>query len=124
MKGRAFEIADIKDEVNSNNLIYSFRTKGNKPKDFWKLSNATEIIWRFKDGNVNPKEVLKNQSRFTLDLNEIKIWGNKSVDQKNTIKNITAFSDLLERVINFFKDYSLLLSEAKYKTKYRGRLKY
>ena len=44
MKGRTFEIADIKDKVNSNNLIYSFRTKGNKPKDFWKLSNAIEII--------------------------------------------------------------------------------
>ena len=31
--------------------------------------------------------------------------------------------DFLERVINFFKDYSLLLSEAKCKTKYRRGLK-
>ena len=33
------------------------------------------------------------------------------------------FFDLRERIIDFFRDYSLLLSEAKYKAKYGRGLK-
>ena len=40
------------------------------------------------DGEVNPKEVLKSQERFKSDLSEIKIGGNKSPDQNNTIENL------------------------------------
>ena len=35
-----------------------------------------------KDGDINPKEVFKNQARFKSDLREIKIGGKKSVNQK------------------------------------------
>ena len=56
-------------------------------------------------------------------MNKIKIGGKKSVDQRNIIRNVTIFFDLREKIIDFFKDYSLLLSEAKYKTKYGERLK-
>ena len=48
-------------------------------------------------------------------MNEIKIGGKKSVDQKNTIKNITELFDLWEKIIEFLRDYSFLLSEGKYK---------
>ena len=48
----------------------------------------------FRDGNINPKEVLKNQARFKSDLSEIKTGAKKSPNQKNTIKNITNFFDL------------------------------
>ena len=65
-----------------------------------------------RDGNINPKEVLKNQERFKSDLSEI-----------NTIKNITNFFDLREKVIDFFRDYYFLISEAKYKAKYGEGLK-
>ena len=33
----------------------------------------------------------------------IKIGDNKSVDQKNTMKNIIKFFDLREKIINFFE---------------------
>ena len=61
------------------------------------------------------KDVLKNQARFKLDQNEIKTGGNKSVDQKKTIKNINTFFDLREKIIDFFRNYHFLLSKAKYK---------
>ena len=50
-----------------------------------------------KDGDINPKELLKNQARFKSDLSEIKTAGKKSLDEKNTIKNITSVFDLREK---------------------------
>ena len=38
------------------------------------------------NSNVLPKEVLKNQIKFKLDLNQATIEGNKSENQKNVIK--------------------------------------
>ena len=34
--------------------------------------NSIELFQNLRDGNVNPKEVLKNQMRFNSDLHEIK----------------------------------------------------
>ena len=53
-----------------------------------------KLFQDLRDGNLNPKEVLKNQARFKSDLSEINIGGKKSPNQKDTIKNITNFFDL------------------------------
>ena len=44
--------------------------------------------------------------------------GKKSINQKNTMKNITNFFDLREKIIDFFRYYTFLLSEAKWKAKF------
>ena len=44
-----------------------------------------------RNGDINPKEVFKNQGRFKSDSSEIKIGG-KLINKKNTIKN---FSNVL-----------------------------
>ena len=67
--------------------------------------------------------MLKNQARFKSDLSEIKTGGKKSPNQKNTIKNITNFFNLRKKIIDFFRDYSFLLYEVKYQTKYGDELK-
>ena len=59
-----------------------------------------------KDGNINPKEVLKDQARFKSDLRRQKnpqTGGKKSPNQKNTIKNITIFFHLREKIIGFLE---------------------
>ena len=38
------------------------------------------------------------------------------------MQNVNNFFDLRENIFDFFRDYSLLLSEAKYKAKYGKRL--
>ena len=48
-----------------------------------------KVFEDLRDGDLNPKEVLKNQARFKSDLSGIKTGGKKSLNQKNTIKNIT-----------------------------------
>ena len=67
-----------------------------------------------KDGDVLPKEVLKNQIKFKSDLNETK-KGNpkfKSEEKISAIQNINDFFDLQEKIIKLFSDYSFLLSVA------------
>ena len=41
-----------------------------------------KVFEHLKDGDINPKEVLKNQARFKLDLSEIKTGCKKSLPQK------------------------------------------
>ena len=50
-----------------------------------------KLFENLRDGDVNPIEAFRNQVRFKLDQNKIKLGGNKSVDQKNTVKNIILF---------------------------------
>ena len=123
VKERALEFYKIKDEINPNDLVYTFKTDGNEPKDFINYKSQFKLFEDLKDGSINPKEGLKNQARFKLDLSEIKIGGNKSQDQKDTLKNIYNFFDLREKIIDFFRDYSFLLSDAKYKAKQGTGLK-
>ena len=122
-KERAFELSYKKDKIDPNNLVYTFKTDGNEAKDFGNYQTPLKLLEDLRDGNINPKEVLKNQARFQSDLSEIKIGGKKSLNQKNTIKNISDFFDLREKITDFFRDYTFLLSEAKYKAKYGEGLK-
>ena len=46
-----------------------------------------------------------------------------SKDQISEIQNVESFFDLREKKFNFFRDYSFLLSEAKYKAKHGKGLK-
>ena len=47
----------------------------------------------------------------------------KSEEQKSAIKNIKTFYESREKVFKLFDDYSKIVSEAKYKTKYGEGLK-
>ena len=61
------------------------------------------------DGNANPREVLKNQIDFKSNLGEIK-EGNpksKSKDQISVIQNVQNFFNLKEKIITFFRGYSI-----------------
>ena len=124
VKERALEFSDIKDKIDSNNLVYTFKTVGKEPKDFRKFKTPLKLFEDLRDGNINPKEASKNETNFKSDLNEIKIGDNKSPNQKYTIENISNFFDLREKIIDFFRDYSFLLSEANTKQNKGQDLKY
>ena len=88
VKERVLEFSFIKDKIDPNNLVYTFKTDGNEPKDFGNYQTLLKLFEDLRDGNINHKEVLKNQGRFKSELSEIKIGGKKSPNQKNAIKNI------------------------------------
>ena len=123
MKEKVLEFADVKDKIDPNNLVYSFKSSENEPKDFGNHHMQLKLIEDVKDGNMNPKEVLKNEARFELDLNEIKIGGKKSVDQiiqKRILLPFLIYEKKLFILLDYYYFIFFLLSEAKYKTKYGG----
>ena len=53
-----------------------------------------------------------NKIIFLEKLNEVKI-GNKTIEQRETISNLEAFYKSREEIINFFRDFIEMLSDAK-----------
>ena len=87
------ELKNLRNKVNPDNLIYKYKTDGISPKDFKDYQNPTVLIKYFRDGNINPKEVLKAQINSKSDLDEIKKGNPKS----KTESQISAI-----QILNFF----------------------
>ena len=85
-------------------MVYEFKTEGS-PKDFSNYQNPIDLFINFRDGNVSPREVLRNQKEFKSDLGEIKKGNPKSKSkyQISVIQNVQNCFDLREKIINFFK---------------------
>ena len=101
-------------------MIHKYKTEGISPKDFRNSQSLIELFKDLRDGNTDPKEALKDQINSKSGLGEIN-KGNKqskSEDQISVIQNPKKVLDLRENIIDFFRDYSFFLSEAKYKAKY------
>ena len=113
-----------KKKINPDNLICKYKTEKISSREFRDYQNPLKLSKDLTNGNINPKEVLKDQTNFESDLGKIK--GNKkskSKDQITVIRNVENFSNLREKIIDSFRDNSLLLSEAEYKAKQRRGLK-
>ena len=91
VKERALEFSAIKDKIDPNNLIDTFKTDGNKPKVFGNYQTPLKFFEDLRGGNINPKEVLKNQARFKLPN-----------QKKNTINNIMILLYYIILIILFF----------------------
>ena len=94
-----------------------YKTEGISPKDFRNYQNLIDLFKDLRDGNINPRERLKYQINFKSDLGETK-KGNKKSKSKGQIN----VKELRKIIIEFFRDYSILISEAKSKAKYGRRL--
>ena len=127
VRERALDLSNIKDKIDSNNLVYLYSTGKNNTKDFGNYQMSMKLFEDLKDSKIDRREVLKNQSRLKSDLRETKIGSKnqqiKKKKKKKTMKDVSNLFDLRERIITLIRDYSLLLSEAKYKTKYKVGLK-
>ena len=77
---------------------------------------------KLKEGYTTLEKAEEEQKQFKSEINEIAIGSKKSEDQKRTINSIKTIYESREKVIQLFDDYSRIVSEAKYKTKY-GDLK-
>ena len=50
--------------INPDNLIYKYKTEVISPKDYSNYQNPIELFKDLRNGNKNPKEVLKDQINF------------------------------------------------------------
>ena len=76
-----------------------------------------------KEGYITPEKAEEEQKEFKSEINEIVIGSKISEDQISAISNIKTLYESQEKVIKLFNDYSRIVSEAKYKTKYGEGLK-
>ena len=85
-------------------MTYKYKTEGKSPKDFRNYQNLIELFKSLRDGNVNPREVLKNQTNFKLDRGKTRkgIPKSKSKDQISVIQNVENFFDLTEKIIDYY----------------------
>ena len=116
VKKRSSEFRNFEKKINPDNLIYKYKTEKRSSKDFSNYQNPIKLFKGLRDGNANPKEVLKNQINFKSDLGEIKKENLdlKLKDQVTVIQNVDNFFDLkdfdFDFDFDFFRDNSFLLS--------------
>ena len=113
---RLEKITDSDKNVNSDDLIY--RYKGNTADlKFNEFDNALDITDKIWNGKINLANVKNNQEKFKSYLEEIK-KGNKkyrSKEQKNILYNIEMLYNARNEAIKLDDDYSLMMSDAKYR---------
>ena len=64
IRERSTEFNNLEKIINPDNLIYNYKTEGRSPKDFSVYQNPIDLFKILKDGNIDPKEVLKTQISF------------------------------------------------------------
>ena len=78
--------------------------------------DSKELFNKIKNNQIKFSEVKNKQNEFLNKLNNIKI-GKKTTEQKEVINNLEKFYLSREEVINFFRDYIEMLSDANYDAK-------
>ena len=78
--------------------------------------DSKELFNAIKNNQIKFAEVKNKQNEFLNKLSNIKI-GKKTTEQKEVINNLEKLYNSKEEVINFFRDYIEMLSNAKYNAK-------
>ena len=64
-----------------------------------------------KNSQIKFSDAKNKQNNFLKKLNEVKM-GNKTIEQRETISNLEKFYKCREQVIDLFRDYIEMLSDA------------
>ena len=109
---KSCEFQNFKEKINPDNLMYKYKTEGRSPKNF-----SDRFIYNFQERWCKPKRSIRSR-RSIKRKSKIKI----KRPNKCYIK-CSKFFWLKRKNYYFFKDYSILISEAKYKAKHGEGLK-
>ena len=78
---------------------------------FYGYMDSKELFNAIKNSQIKFSDAVNKQNEFLNKLNNIKIY-KKTTKQKRAINNITRLYLSREEVINFFRDYVEMLSDA------------
>ena len=101
--------------LDYNNLKFEY-VGSTKDVSFYEYMDSKELFNAIKNNQIKFSEVKNKQNEFLNKLSNIKI-GKKTIKQKETINNLEKFYNSREEVINFFRDYVEMLSDANYNAK-------
>ena len=108
-------MSELYDSVDYNNLKFEYVDSTNNVS-FYGYMHSKELFHAIKNNQIKFSEAKNKQNEFLNKLNNIKT-GKKTTNQKEVINNITRFYNSREEVINAFRDYIELLSDANYDAK-------
>ena len=78
--------------------------------------DSKELFNAIRDGEIGFSAVKNKQNHFLNKLTNIKI-GRETLEQEKIINNIERFYASRQEIINFFRDYTEMLSDANYHAK-------
>ena len=108
-------MSELYDSVDYNNLNFEY-VGPTKSVSFYEYMDSKELFNAIKNNQIKFSEVKNKQNEFLNKLSNIKI-GKKTTEQKEVINNLEKFYNSREEVINFFRDYIEMLSDANYDSK-------
>ena len=122
--GESFEeITDLDEKVNNDNLIYRYKGWTADAK-FEKFNNALDIIDKIRNSKTSLTDVKSNRTKFKSNLTEVKkAYKNRAKEQKDTLYNTETLYKARNEAIEFYDNYSSMMSEAKLKATKRAILK-
>ena len=117
------EITDLDEKVNNDNLIYRYKGWTADAK-FEKFNNALDIIDKIRNSKTSLTDVKSNRAKFKSNLTEVKkAYKNRAKEQKDTLYNTETLYKARNEAIEFYDNYSSMMSEAKLKATKRTILK-
>ena len=108
-------MSELYNSVDCNNLNYEY-VGPTKDVSFYEYRDSKELFNAIKNSQIKFSEVKNKQNEFLNKLSNIKV-GKKTPEQKGMINNLEKFYNSREQVINFFRDYIEMLSNANYDAK-------
>ena len=103
------------DSVDCNNLAFKYVGPTNDVS-FYEYMNSKDFFNAIKSSQIKFTDARNKQNEFLNKLSDKKI-DRKTIEQQELINNLKQFYNSREQVINFFKDYIEILSDANYKAK-------
>ena len=87
-----------------------------KDVSFYEYMDSKELFNAIKNSQIKFSEAKNKQDEFLNKLSSIKI-DKTTLEQKEVIDNLEIFYNSREEVINFFRNYVEMLSDANYNAK-------
>ena len=108
-------MSELYDSVDYNNLNFEY-VGPTKDVSFYEYMDSKELFNSIKSSQIKFSEVKNKQKEFLNKLSNTRI-GRKTPEQYKTINNLEKFYNSRVVVINFFRDYTEMLSDASYNAK-------
>ena len=106
---------ELYDSVDYNNLKFEYLGP-TEDVSFYGYRDSKELFDAIKNIQIKFSDARNRQNEFLNKLNNVKI-GKKITKQNGVINNLEKFYKSREEVINFFRDYVEMLSDANYNAK-------
>ena len=103
------------DSIDYNNLKLEY-VGPTEDVSFYEYRDSKELFNAIRDNKIGFSEAKSKQNDFLSKLTDIKIC-RKTFEQEKVINNLERFYISRQEVINFFRDYTEMFSDANYRAK-------